>query len=355
MTMPHGPGRLGPMRRGPRATIAITALLAGLAVPPAARAAEPVDIIFDTDIGNDVDDVLALGLLHALESRGECRLLAVTITKDSPLAAPFTDAVNEFYGRGSMPIGVVRGGVTPEAGTFLPLARVRDGDRLRYPHDLVDAAAAPEAVRLLRQTLAGRPDRSVVIAQVGFSTNLARLLDSPADDVSPLNGRDLVAAKVRLLSLMAGAFAPINGNARFGEYNIVTDLPAARKVAAEWPTQMLWSGYEIGVALPYPAASIEQDYRYTAHHPLAEAYVLYNPPPHNRPTWDLTSVLAVVRPDRGYFGLSQPGRVTMSADGRTTFEPVADGRDRHLTATPEQAARAVEAFVNLCSEPARRH
>ncbi|MFM8892792.1 MAG: hypothetical protein ACKOTB_14455, partial [Planctomycetia bacterium] len=69
------------------------------AAPPHAPV-RPVDIIFDTDIGNDIDDVLALGLIHALQSRGECRLLAVTITKDSPLAPPFTDAVNTFYDRG---------------------------------------------------------------------------------------------------------------------------------------------------------------------------------------------------------------------------------------------------------------
>jgi hypothetical protein len=36
------------------------------------------------------------------------------------------------------------------------------------------------------------------------------------------------------------------------------------------------------------------------------------------------------------------------------FTPVSDGRDRHLIATPEQAARGVEAFVSLCSEPACR-
>ena len=59
---------------------------------PACVAAEPVKLIFDTDIGNDVDDVLALGLIHALQSRGQCELLAVTITKDQPLAAEFVDA-----------------------------------------------------------------------------------------------------------------------------------------------------------------------------------------------------------------------------------------------------------------------
>ena len=44
-----------------------------------AVAAPPVPVIFDTDIGNDVDDCLALAILHAFESRGEARIAAVTI------------------------------------------------------------------------------------------------------------------------------------------------------------------------------------------------------------------------------------------------------------------------------------
>ncbi len=311
--------------------------------------AAPVDVIFDTDMGNDVDDVLALGLIHALESRGECRLLAVTITKNEPLAAAFTDAVNTFYRRPDVPIGIVRGGPTPSAGKFLPLASAKENGFPVYPHDL-DGAETPDAVRLLRETLAGRPDGSVVIVQVGFSTNLARLLDAPPDDVSPLSGRDLAAAKVRLLSLMGGAFTPIDGT-RHGEYNLVHDLAAAKKVASQWPTPILWSGYEIGLAIPYPAVSIERDYGYVAHHPLAESYVALLPPPHARPTWDLTSVLAVVRPDRGYFGLSEPGRVVVEDNGLTRFEPAEGGPHRHLLASPQQAARVAEVFAALCSQP----
>ena len=79
-----------------------------LAVEPMSiSAADPVRLIFDTDIGNDVDDVLALGMIHALQSRGACRLLGVTVTKDSDLAGPFVDAINTFYLRGDTPIGVV--------------------------------------------------------------------------------------------------------------------------------------------------------------------------------------------------------------------------------------------------------
>src|SRR5262245_40304943 len=77
---------------------------------------KPVKLIFDTDMGNDVDDALALAMIHALQSRGECELLAVTVSKSHPLAAAFVDCINRFYGRGDIPVGLVRGGVTPEIG-----------------------------------------------------------------------------------------------------------------------------------------------------------------------------------------------------------------------------------------------
>src|ERR1700686_4090454 len=100
-------------------------------------AREPVRLIFDTDIGDDIDDVLALATIHALESRGECRLLAVTISKDYSWSAPFTDAVNTFYGRGDIPIGVVRDGKLKDDSRYArKLAEIRDAGILRYPHDL---------------------------------------------------------------------------------------------------------------------------------------------------------------------------------------------------------------------------
>src|ERR1035437_6759493 len=165
--------------------------------------AQAVPVIFDTDMGNDVDDALALAMLHALESRGECRLLGVTVTKDNPWAAVYVDLVNTFYGRGQIPVGMVKGsGVTPESSRMIqvPAERRRVDGTLVYPRRLASGAEAVEAVALLRRLLAAEKDGSVVIVQVGFSTNLARLLDTPAD-------LELVGRKVRLLSVMAGNFA----------------------------------------------------------------------------------------------------------------------------------------------------
>lgn len=335
------------------------ALAAALAASPAenenaTNPPAPVRLIFDTDMGNDIDDLLALGMIHALQSRGACELLAVTVTKDHELAGPLIDAVNHFYGRGDIPIGVVKGGATRDEGRFVGVARsTNDDGSLRYPHDLAGNDDAPEATPLLRQVLAAQPDGSVVIAQVGFSTNLARLLDSGPDEHSPLSGPELVTKKVRLLSIMAGLFRPpVEGRSGpDGEYNIVMDLPAAKALIAAWPTPIVFSGWEVGDAIRYPAWSILEDYAYVPHHPLPEAYILYEPPPHERPCWDLTSVLYGIYPDRAYFDLSPNGVVSVDNRGRTTFRETDDGPHRYLIVTPEQVARVREAFALLASQP----
>jgi inosine-uridine nucleoside N-ribohydrolase len=331
-------------------TVAVlTLLLAWLAsglVRAGDSSREPVRIIFDTDMGNDVDDAMALAMLHALETRGECRVLAVTLTKNHPLSGPFVDALNTFYGRGEIPVGVRRVGGTNDEVHYLPLAEQRDEGQLRYPHKL-DNATAPDAVELLRKTLAAQPDGTVVLVQVGFFYNFASLLDAPAD-------RELVQKKVRLLCLMGGSFQTIEGNRHFLEYNVHSEILPAQKLARDWPTPTVWSGFEIGNALHYPAVSIERDFNYAPHHIIAEAYRLYQPPPHERPTWDLTAALYAVRPDRNYFDLSPPGRVTVEADGFTRFEPQENGRDRFLVLKPGQIERIREAFVELVSQPPQK-
>lgn len=308
-------------------------------------------IIFDTDIGNDVDDVLALSMLHSLQTRGQCELLAVTITKPDELAAPFVDAMNTFYGRPGIPIGFTRSGLKNDPSKFLLLADHEDQGKPRYAHRLKRSSDCPAATQLLRKILAGQPDQSVTLVQVGYFSNLAALLDTPGDDFSPLHGRDLIKAKVKVLSVMAGAFHAIGQNHHYLEYNVTQDLPAARKLAAEWPVPIVWSGFEIGIFVPYPAMSIERDFAYVAHHPAAEAYRLYNPPPHERPTWDLTSVLYAAFPDRDYFSLSEPGTVTVEQDGYTRFTQSTEGRDRFLVLSEVQAARVREALVQLASQP----
>jgi inosine-uridine nucleoside N-ribohydrolase len=271
-------------------------------------------------------------------------------------AIRFVDLLNTFFGRGGIPVGVVNGGVLPGDGKYLKRVATAGADgNLLYAHDLQDRDATPNSVRLLRQILNAQPDGSVVIVQVGFSTNLARLLESPADDISPLDGKSLVKNKVRLLSAMAGAFAKQLLAQGKKEFNVVRDIPAAQRVFGSWPTPVVISGWEVGAAIKHPGASMREDYRYAEHHPLVEAYQYYRGLENDQPTYDLTSVLYAVRPGRGYFDLSAAGRMTVDDDGTTRFHEESGGPHRFLTVNTEQIIRVREAQVMLCSQPPEGH
>jgi inosine-uridine nucleoside N-ribohydrolase len=308
-----------------------------MALVAQAGAATPLHVIFDTDMGNDVDDALALAMLHAFASRGEVQLLAVTVSKDNPWAAEYVRLVDEYYGRGAIPVGIVHDGKTPEDGLY-----VRQVCELH--HRSPNKAIVPDAVQLLRKTLAGENDGAVTLIQVGFSTNLARLMESAPDRYSDLSGMELVKKKVRLLTVMAGDFA-----AAKPEYNVLTDVPAATKLFSTWPTDIYFSGFEVGSAILFPASSIEHDF--PAGNPVAEAYRVYAKMPYDRPSWDLTTVLYDLRPDRAYFDVSPPGNVVVSPDGSTSFQTSAQGKRYFMRVSPLQAARIREACVWLASQP----
>ncbi len=343
--------------------------------------AAPVNVIFDTDIWSDIDDMLALAMLHALHDRHEINLVAVTISTDEKWCASYVDLVNTFYGHAGIPIGIVHHGMGLEAfrkkmpGTKWPgteyvrlisQKKKSDGSTM-YPHRLIDGTAAPEAVALLRKVLTAQPDGSVVIIQVGYSTNLARLIESGPDASSPLTGLDLVQRKVRLLSAMAGDFGQVTRNGRTmpngaPEFNIVADVAAAQKVFSNWPTPIVASGHEVGDAMLFPGTSIDHDFSSVEGHPIADTYRTYCEErnskdarmkrcPHDHATYDLTSVLYAARPDRNYFALSKPGRITVLPDGASRFDELEGGRHRYLILYEEQKARALEAMVMLASQP----
>src|SRR3954463_10655295 len=137
-------------------------------------------VIFDTDMGNDVDDALALGILHSLTSRGECRLIGVTLTNANASAVPYIRLVNSFYGRPAIPVGSALKSILKGAEDHYLNATLKSA-----PAGLRQAAAgqAEPAVTVLRRLLQASPER-VTVVQVGFSTNLAALLDSKPDSIS---------------------------------------------------------------------------------------------------------------------------------------------------------------------------
>jgi hypothetical protein len=265
------------------------------------------------------------------------------------------DVVNTFYGRGAdVVIGMVRDGKTPDERTFLrPIVTAMHNGRPRYPRTRA-TGDYPEAVRTLRRLLAPATDRSVVLVMIGFSTNVARLLDSPADDLSPLTGTELAARKLSHVVAMAGDFSPevqAQLTLENREYNVHQDIESGARFFHGCPVPVIFSGYEIGVALPFSARSIDEDYCWTEHHPVAEAYRRYKPMPYDRPSWDLTAVLHAVRPQCGHFELSEAGRVTICAEGTARFAKQPGGNHRFLVLPERNRPRVLNEMIQLCAEP----
>jgi hypothetical protein len=139
--------------------------LAWLLLAAASFAATPVPVFLDTDMSGDCDDVGTLALLHALADRGECDLLAV-VTNRRDLAnasAAAADAIDTFYGRPDLPVGVGREPPTALQRTSLYTPALRDG----FPHDAKPDDEMPDALDIYRTVLAAQPDGSVTICGVG--------------------------------------------------------------------------------------------------------------------------------------------------------------------------------------------
>lgn len=308
-----------------------------------------INVIFETDMGNDVDDALALDMLFKYMDEEKINLLGIMSNKESKYSAEFIDIMNTWYGYPEIPIGIVHNGADCENDAVNYAKQVcemrEDNGQPAFERSLSNYQQLPDAHILYRKILSEQPDNSVAIISVGFSTNLARLLETPADDISPLTGKELVSKKVKFLSTMAGCFT----NNEFFEYNVVKDISAAKKVFAEWPTPLVTSPFEVGIAIEYPASSIENDFKWAPTHPMVEAYNSYLKMPYNRPTWDLTSVLYAVE-GPSYFNVSPTGTIKVTDKGATLFTPDVEGNRYYLMVDSIQQVNIKQHFIDLITK-----
>lgn len=304
----------------------------------------PPGIILDTDFRSDVDDVGALAVLNALADAGECALLGVMASQTGPQVVSAINAVNTRYGRGDVPIGLSPVDDQRFPDHYAPFI----GNPENFPSTQANATA-PDSTILYRRLLHQAADKSVVIVVIGGQTCIHLLLISDADHEGDgaigRSGRDLIAAKVRQLVIMGGNFA----DAGHREHNINLDQKAAQTVADEWPTPIVYSGYEIGRPVLTGGAMTNPE-----KNPVAKAYELYPAGGvgtiASSASYDQTAAYFAVRGVQAgeltLWELSPPGRVRFP-DALTRYEPDPAGPHRHLIskASNEEVAAVIEALM----------
>ncbi len=309
----------------------------------------PVGIVFDTDM-RAIDAALGLALLYGFDGKNEARVASVSVSVHNLNAAAFCDAVGRFYAGApitgpfagfsrALPVGLsTDGAAKPDLPMVTaPLAKRNPDGAPAYTTVVKDLNDTAEVAALIRNAFTAQFDQNCIAVLAGPATNLVKVLDLPG-------AKDLIAHKVRFLAMAGGAYP--NGAPEGG---IRTDIAAARKLFAEWPTPIVASGYEVGAALPFPAASVEKDFAWSPAHPIADAYRANKPMPYDAPTWDMAALLYAVRPKEGYFKLSDAGTISVLDDGRTKFTASPDGKHRYLILDPAKKDSIVKVYAEVAS------
>ena len=172
------------------------------------RAAEPVPVIFDTDIGSDIDDMVALSLI--LKSPELDLKLVTTASEDTRYRAQVAAKFLTKAGRTDIPVGM---GERFEGKAEFHKPWVADFALSDYQGDIIEDGAGA-IIQLLKQS-----SDPVTIIVAGPMHNIAAVLERAPE----------LASKMRIVG-MHGSIYKGYGDEPSAEYNVQNNVPAFRKV-----------------------------------------------------------------------------------------------------------------------------
>ena len=315
-------------------------------------AAAPVKIFFDTDMETDCDDAGALAVLHALADRGECEILATVVSVRDMHSAATVDAINTYYGRPNLPLGMVKGAGVLEKSNYVSHIATDFPNRVKSDDDV------PDATFTYRDVLEKQPDHSVTIVTVGYLTNLKTLLELPADDSHP-SGLDLIKAKVARWVCMGGNFigSPPKDDLKLGNVNFQRDPTSAFYVIHNWPGQIVFVGREIG-SVPSGLTAGACLAKTPPDNPVRMAYLHYFGAQKSRHVADLVTTLYAVRGERDYWEIGTPGFMDLHPNMTIEWQAANDTRQSYLIKKVRDGQpndRYIESVLDgLLTQPPRR-
>ena len=338
--------------------LAVTGIsAAGLGVPvvegnSASAKKEPVKVILDTDMYTDFDDAGALACLHALADAGECEILATVSNTRDCMSVAMCEIINAYYGRPELPVGcskeIGRTGASEWHIKRYCTTVEKYGNWVRHRN----SNDAPDANEVYRRVLAAQPDNSVVICSVGFLTNMRRLLETKPDAISPLDGKSLVARKVKLWVAMACRYP--DGK----EYNSMIDPESSRIALENWPTPIIFIDWNYGFDCFAGRAIAESGMK---HNPVADVFAGNIPSRDEikgkaaqylrgafgmagRAAWDQVAVLIAVRGTEPYFNVTRGKYRMIGKTGANEWVP--DESGPHLRVTEKVSKAEVGRIID---------
>jgi len=191
-----------------------------------------------TDWLTDVDDAVAMRVFARAHRAGAIRIEGVCVNACMKYSCASLDAFLCNEGLPDIPLGIDR------QATRIP-GRGRYQKRMAKTGSFRTNEACVDGVRLYRMALAGARE-PLEMAEIGFCQVLAALLDSPPDDLSPLDGRALLAARCKHIWTMAGKW-DVPGGAYNYNFGVTRENKrAAHHFYENCPVPVTFLGHEAG-------------------------------------------------------------------------------------------------------------
>jgi len=198
-------------------------------------------VLFDTDIGSDIDDAVCLAYLLA---QPDCELLGITtVTGQAEKRAQLADVLCRVAGQD---IPIFPGAEMPLMGSvqFQPVAP-QAAALGRWPH--ATEFALGQAVEFLRSTIRSHPGE-ITLLTVGPLTNVALLVRTDPEAVQMLKG----------LVMMCGVFTNRLTNVGPVEWNALGD-PHATAICYSAPVRVHRSvGLDVTCQVTMPADEVRR-------------------------------------------------------------------------------------------------
>lgn len=279
-------------------------------------------LLIDTDLGGDCDDVGAVAMANILHNQQLIDLVGITYTTSLQWGPLCVDAINHYYGNDNIRVGATLRKNFCEENTN----KYAEAMANNFYHNVKDRSELPDSVRLMREILANAEDNSITLVFIGQLNNGADLLESVGDDISPLNGVELVKQKVFEVVVMGGLFKEKDeivyfcGYPYHTEYNIVTDLESSKKFIENVPARVVFNDFKVGYQIHTGKSLLEKK---DMSHPITFSYTLFQNCP--RESWDLLTVWYAALGADELFTLSNSGTVEVLDDGTTIFNENKNG------------------------------
>eukprot|EP01083_Nonionella_stella_P095305 267503_1 len=280
------------------------------------KESKPVQLIIDTDLGLDVDDVGAIAVANHLQDIGACRLLGVVHNTGFYYGIGGVDVINHYYGRSNLStykLGAYTGPWGSSSQSFTNQNKYTTKIVNDYPSPIENYDQVPSAVDAYTTMLQDADNNSVVIASIGELTNLRDIIKA---------NRPLFVSKVHKIYYMDGPYnfgCGVSNGSGWSPYMGSTD---GCDGAAQYVIDHVPSSIKQVFTLNGP--NILTGSRFNGKDgcgqgPVKEAYQIYTNHG-SRPSWDLICVYLAVMGDASLYSSVIAGTNSVDYYGNEAFD-----------------------------------